>query len=571
LAITKIGDGTLTLAPLSGSSATAAGDYTGATIINGGALRLDFSQGTFTGTSMLAATPLTIAGGNLEVKGRNSGSAIVQTLGNFTLGATGGSITMDPNSSAIGTTLRLGSFTASTVGGTLLVTAPTNTIVSNTTTTLTNNILGGGRAVFSDGAGALNWLSQGSTTPFQWTGLGTSVGTTPAYTGVLTADATALLTTGNYTLLTGSQTQTTGASSINTLKITPTGATQSLDLATFNMTVNGILVTGTDAFSINSTLAGGTLVNATDLIIHQYNSGGLTINAGLTGAGALTKDGTGTLTLGTLNANAMTGAVFVNAGTLSFSSVTAGAAGSLGNNAAVNTVTLRDGATLSYTGLTGTISNSGAGSRNFALQGGNSNIDVTTSTETLTLSGTITGAGSLVKGGAGSLSVNGAATHTGSTIINAGTLIIGAADRLPDAAPLIIGGGGTFNMAAGNETVGSLAGSGILLSGGTARTLTVGGDNNSTTFSGTISGAGANVFNKGGTGVMTIQLAGPTAWTGNSSVSSGVLRLNNANGLPSTGAWTIGNSSAPAQIDLNGNNASLAGITFYGTSTTASG
>ncbi len=561
--ITKIGAGTLTLQPTGANAST----YTGATIINGGKIALNTSSSSLT-SAFLAATPLTLAGGAFELIGR-SGATITQTLGNLTITGAG-VITVTPNSGTA-TNLRFGTFTNSVAGSTLLVTAPTGTIVSNITTALTNNILGAGRAVFSDGAGAINWLSQGSTTPFQWTGLGTGVGTTPAYTGVLTADATALLTTGNYTLLTGSQTQTTGASSINTLKITPTGASQSLDLATFNMTVNGILVTGTNAFSINSTLAGGTLVNATDLIIHQYNSGGLTLNAGLTGAGMLTKAGTGTLTLGTLNANAMTGAITINAGTLSFSSVTAAAAGSLGNGS-TTAVNIRDGATLQYTGATGTISGAAttAGAHTYALTGGNATIEVTTGATTLTLDGAVSGAGGFTKSGTGTLSLNGANTFTGPLIINQGTLSIVAADRIEDTVPVTVASGATFNISAGNETIGSITGAGAILGGGTARTLTVGGNNTSTTFSGTLTGAAANVFNKTGNGTLTVQLASATVWTGTGAVTAGTVRLNNGNGLPSTGIWTMGNSAQPALLDFNGFNASVGGLSFYGTASAIS-
>ncbi|MFZ9400414.1 MAG: beta strand repeat-containing protein, partial [Opitutales bacterium] len=292
VAITKLGAGTLTLKP-SGSNAST---YTGTTTINGGKLALDASDSTLT-SGFLAATALTFAGGAFEMLGRN-GATVTQTLGNLTVTGAG-AITVTPNGGTA-TNLRFGSLTITVAGTTLLVNAPTNTVVSNTSTATANNILGAGRAVFTDGAGAFNWLSQGSTTPFQWTGLGTGVGTTPAYTGILPADGTGL-STGNYTL-SGSQTQGTAASTINTLKITSTAASQSLDLAGFSMTASGYLITGANAYEIKGTVG---LSAATDLVIHQYNTGGLTINAPLSGAGMLPKAGTGVLTLGA-GANTMT-------------------------------------------------------------------------------------------------------------------------------------------------------------------------------------------------------------------------------------------------------------------------
>lgn len=587
LAITKIGAGTLTLAPLSGSSATAAGDFTGPIVINGGALGLDFSQGSFTGTSMLPNTggtsnATTIAGGNVIVKGR-SGASIAQTLGNLTIGTGGGSVVIN-NNGGTATRLNFGTITSTAAGGSLLVNSPAGADVRfnqalNTATTIN------GRVVFTDGAGNFNWAAN--------TGVNTTTVGLATYTDVAGGAPTGT-DTNNSRIASATASQITtlgGAWTTNSLRINAGATGQSLALGANNLTLTngGLLFTGANDYTISSTT--GTLASATatnsDLVIHNYGTGNLTIGAIIAngvGTSTLTTAGTGRVTL--TGANTFTGAIIVGGtSTLSFNNVASGASGGLGTGVRT-AVTIRDGATLQYTGPTGTIgaANSTAGTHIYTLQGGNANIEVTDSAANLTLNGIISGAGGLTKIGPGTLTLAsqdgagtaGNSTYTGPTIISAGILSIGGSDRIPDASPLVIANSGaTLNISNGSDTIGSLSGvSGAIVTAGTttsARTLTVGGDNTSTTYAGAFQGSAAShAFVKTGTGVMTIQLSAATAWNGNSSITAGTLRLNNANGLPSTGAWTMGNSAQPALLDLNGFNASVAGLSFYGTASAIS-
>src|SRR5207244_2437953 len=102
-----------------------------------------------------------------------------------------------------------------------------------------------------------------------------------------------------------------------------------------------------------------------------------------------------------------------------------------------------------------------------------------------------------------------------STTINVGVL----AGVLPALTPLAIGGGGTYDLNGSNRVIGSLQGSGFVQLG--ASTLTLGGNNSSTTYSGTFSGTGG--LTKGGTG--DFSFSGVGGHTGATTVSGGSFTL----------------------------------------------
>ena len=109
------------------------------------------------------------------------------------------------------------------------------------------------------------------------------------------------------------------------IKAAATDTAQSLNLDGQTLTVAGhdgfsahggaILFTGTEAYSVT----GGTLSsNGTELILHQFNTGGVTIGADLNvGSGGVTKTGDGGLTLTT--AQTFSGDLTINQGTVHLS------------------------------------------------------------------------------------------------------------------------------------------------------------------------------------------------------------------------------------------------------------
>jgi outer membrane autotransporter protein len=156
------------------------------------------------------------------------------------------------------------------------------------------------------------------------------------------------------------------------------------------------------------------------------------------------------------------------------------------------------------------------------------------------LSGAISGPGGLTKIGAGTLTLSGASTYAGATLINLGTLQAGAANAFSPASAFTVAGGAALDLNNFNQNIGSLAGAGSITLG--SAILTTGNDNTSTMFSGSIAGTGG--LTKIGAG--TFMLTGASTYTGPTNVNAGILGVNGS--LVSTvfvnsGGTLMGNGS----------------------------
>ncbi len=311
--LTMAGSGTLTL------NGAAVNAYTGATTVNGGTLLLDFSN-LASGTNLInSSSTLALGGGVFQINAKSSGST-AQTLGNETVNAGGGQILVNPNGGT-GTTLTLGTITDTAAGGSLLIgeaaSAGTGTLTITTQSPKDATGIYGGRVVFtSDGGTTVDWATTASSSsPYMLS----------AYSGYTAMAAGAVTDTLNDRLTAGLA--LSGAQTHNSLKIENPAASQSLALGANNLTLTngGLLATGTNAFTIsNSTgvLTAGNSSGSYDLIVQQYNTGGLTITANIANNGSnatsLTKAGGGSLTLSGAT-NTYSGGTYVNNGTLAVS------------------------------------------------------------------------------------------------------------------------------------------------------------------------------------------------------------------------------------------------------------
>lgn len=255
----------------------------------------------------------------------------------------------------------------------------------------------------------------------------------------------------------------------------------------------------------------------------------LTLNGLISGAGWLEKTGSGTLLLP--GSNFYAGGTRLNAGTLAIQHANALGTGAL---------EMAGGARLDARGSF-TLSNP------VTLSNGTAFVD--TGANNFGLAGAISGAGALAKTGTGTLTLSGANSYTGATWIQEGTLRTGWFGALSNQTAVQISAGATLDLNGFGQTVGSLSGTGNVLLGGAV--LHAGGNNTSTTFGGTISGAGS-LF-KSGTGTLTLN--GTNTHTGVTHVFGGRLVVDGSVMTPVAvmpGATLGGSGSVGATAILSG-------------------
>ncbi|MDD4869536.1 MAG: DUF2341 domain-containing protein [Kiritimatiellae bacterium] len=278
--------------------------------------------------------------------------------------------------------------------------------------------------------------------------------------------------------------------------------------------------------TIGTTARGGVAL-AENITITHDGSGTLTIARPISGGFALTKSGTGILTLN--GANTYSGVTTINDGTISANTIGNSANSSLGN--ASSAVVLGDAThkgTLYYTGIAiataralsisaggGELDNVGLGTITFAAAQ-----TIANSTGLFTIGGdrdvtvnSVIGAGSggLTMDGSGTLTLTGANTYSGATTINAGVVNIRNATGLGTTAGGVSVASGAALQLQGGITVGAealtLNGTGVSTDGALRN---ISGNN---TYQGAITIGSATRINSD-SGLLTLDVASGNGITG---------------------------------------------------------
>jgi autotransporter-associated beta strand protein len=155
------------------------------------------------------------------------------------------------------------------------------------------------------------------------------------------------------------------------------------------------------------------------------------------------------------------------------------------------------------------------------------------------------------KAGSGTLILNAGSANIGTSFLNGGVVRVTNGNFFQQS-PVSLNVNNGLEAASGvtQVTLGALAGSGNLNLANVdnvAYDLTVGGRNTATTYSGILSGAGN--FTKAGTGRMI--MTATSTYTGNTTVSGGILRADEGVGLPTSTNLTLNGGQIETTQNFN--------------------
>jgi MYXO-CTERM domain-containing protein len=536
--LTKNGAGTLTLGSAGGATYASSGlmTITGGSVIVGA------------GTTFTAATrPALTFGGSGRFQFTAASAGAVQTLGALTFNSGSGVVQSQYGTSG-SAGLTFASLSARAVGADALFVAAGGTSTTNRivlTGQTANAFVGGAATSFFATAFPTTIVSSSDFAVTDAAGFVRAInwGGDAGLTNTVAGGASLMDSRANrINAASGAVTQPTSVSVSGLLF----NGLSSLSLAANALvTTPSVLVSGGATATISGTV-GLTAGSANDLVVRvDTTSDSLTISAPITGTttGGLTKSGLGTLTLS--GANAFRGNLYVNGGTLAIGGTAYDraepATGPLGAGV---TVTPRqiilNGGTFQ---LSSGVFNPNANTNLFQVgtAGGTLSVGANAALR-LDDAGQLTGGGDLTftagSGGVFTLS-NANSGFTGNSVLSSGTLVLGHANALGSAGQVlsVANTGAALDLQGVIPQVVWLGGNG--LGSGVLRSTAVGGGisgpvflTSSVTINNTqpivLSGAltevgGSFSLTKTGNGVLT--LSGANFYTGDTTVSNGVLRL----------------------------------------------